>query len=1087
MSSWLNRILRRKPPPVRYRGHLDALRDFVADGWAIDFQAPERPVIVELLVDGVAVVETLADRPRADLKQALIGNGFHGFVVALPEAAFDGRHHAISARIKDTGHLLVGSWDTVLLNPEWRAGYDGAVTGVEEGAVLRGYCRSLGADPAPLIIDLMLDGVRIAQATASGAAPINELADGCGFGFDLAKLGRPDLLSATLECRIAGTTVAFPASAAVHRAIALENLRLLDGALVGTIPMPPFLPVDTAIDLLLDSAPVDDVTWTSAPGRHGIVLRQFRVPLSAQQQEAAAALSFEARLRDLGYQLGRPRHTVQEAPKNLLANALFQQWQGKCPASWQLTQTRLLRCLPEHCLLDLADAELPWFGPLALRLDLAQPGDELAAAPAPVTLLSQTLGIDSLPSAQPLDFVLVARADKPARAELVLEIEDIDGSRAEVRAPLQLLPRWSHQATRLSLPARAATSRSALLKARLKIDVLDDVGVVHFAAAGLGLEGFEWKPAMSPVPDDVADGVRPDPNAVTNGSFRDWSHGLEFENPGRRLETADRWFLRSDSTPAALTIVLEKIALQDGSRNQPPRELYGLGMLGESRSVIRMETPLDPLSLRMGAPEILRFYAARKPHRDTAAAAPIERIALIQRSRRPGSPGVPVASHDEILCTIARRVIPSQAGRYHQFKLPRLNIDWSALSTRFDLATADQGTVLLAFEFAGEIDCVLADVFLGTQQSSVAAVREAGHGREKISDSREAGYIGLEDPNIINQLDLIKGLAAWGRGEPITLAAGAAETGDVETGAAASGVRWSLPHLNFPSVEIVIPVYNAPQDVLNCLRSIERNTGVPHLLTLVDDASDAETEQQLLRYARGRPWVKVIRNDANLGYTRTSNIGLAQSAAQWVLLLNSDTLATPGWLEGLVECALSDPAIKLVGALSNAASWQSVPELFDSRGKFKINALPDGWSADDVAALVRRESARAFPRVPLLNGFCTMIERDALERLGYLDEIAFPVGYGEENDLCLRAVKAGYQLAIADHVYVYHVKSASFGNERRDLLSKQGQEQLMRKHPDVDLKREQQKLMDLPALVELRSALVERLSGLPMPAHPERA
>ena len=55
-----------------------------------------------------------------------------------------------------------------------------------------------------------------------------------------------------------------------------------------------------------------------------------------------------------------------------------------------------------------------------------------------------------------------------------------------------------------------------------------------------------------------------------------------------------------------------------------------------------------------------------------------------------------------------------------------------------------------------------------------------------------------------------------------------------------------------------------------------------------------------------------------------------------------------------------------------------------------------------------------------------------------MDEENFPIGYGEENDYCIRAADAGFTLAIADDAYVFHAKSKSFGHSRRKELSKQG-------------------------------------------------
>jgi GT2 family glycosyltransferase len=85
------------------------------------------------------------------------------------------------------------------------------------------------------------------------------------------------------------------------------------------------------------------------------------------------------------------------------------------------------------------------------------------------------------------------------------------------------------------------------------------------------------------------------------------------------------------------------------------------------------------------------------------------------------------------------------------------------------------------------------------------------------------------------------------------------------------------------------------------------------------------------------------------------------------------------------------------------------------------------------------------------------------------------MGYGEENDLCLRVRKAGYTLALADQVYVYHVKSASFGNARRSELSKRGTAQLAIKHPEVDMKAVQREMAELTSLIELRKKLRRQL------------
>jgi len=111
-----------------------------------------------------------------------------------------------------------------------------------------------------------------------------------------------------------------------------------------------------------------------------------------------------------------------------------------------------------------------------------------------------------------------------------------------------------------------------------------------------------------------------------------------------------------------------------------------------------------------------------------------------------------------------------------------------------------------------------------------------------------------------------------------------------------------------------------------------------------------------------------------------------------------------------------------------------------------------------------------------LNGFCTLFRRSALVAVGFLDEEGFPVGYGEENDLCVRLTKAGHDLHVCDSAYVYHVKSASFGSAKRAELVRAGTAKCAEKHPEVDWKSLQRVLGESIPLIELRAALSEHIS-----------
>lgn len=257
------------------------------------------------------------------------------------------------------------------------------------------------------------------------------------------------------------------------------------------------------------------------------------------------------------------------------------------------------------------------------------------------------------------------------------------------------------------------------------------------------------------------------------------------------------------------------------------------------------------------------------------------------------------------------------------------------------------------------------------------------------------------------------------------------------------------PELNSDksSVDIVIPVYNAYEDVKLCLEAIERNTDdFKVTVYIVNDGSEAPTTEWLREFCKNKPAFVLIENEKNKGYTPTVNEGLRQCKGDYIVTLNSDTIVTKGWLNGLVRCLRSDRTLGIVGPLSNAASWQSVPRLRDEKGGFYINNVPDGFTIEGFAELVAQVSLRTYPELPFVNGFCFMLKREVLDSIGYMDEETFPVGYGEENDFCIRAIDAGYKFAVADDVYVFHAKSKSFGHVNRQHLSKQGSENLKKKH-----------------------------------------
>lgn len=251
---------------------------------------------------------------------------------------------------------------------------------------------------------------------------------------------------------------------------------------------------------------------------------------------------------------------------------------------------------------------------------------------------------------------------------------------------------------------------------------------------------------------------------------------------------------------------------------------------------------------------------------------------------------------------------------------------------------------------------------------------------------------------------------------------------------------------NAEMVDIVICIHNALNDVKACLQSVVANTTPPYHIILVDDGSDEETKNFLIDFQQGNPaLVSLIRSEQATGYTFAANRGLKASTAPFIILLNSDTIATPQWVVRLVACMKHQPRIGIVGPLSNTASWQSVP-LIEDNGDWANNLLPSHISVDKMGEIIAENSARLYPFMPLLNGFCLLINRELINEIGYFDEENFGPGYGEEDDFVLRARKANWKTFLADDVYVYHAQSRSYSSERRKALSERAGKVLRNLH-----------------------------------------
>lgn len=232
-------------------------------------------------------------------------------------------------------------------------------------------------------------------------------------------------------------------------------------------------------------------------------------------------------------------------------------------------------------------------------------------------------------------------------------------------------------------------------------------------------------------------------------------------------------------------------------------------------------------------------------------------------------------------------------------------------------------------------------------------------------------------------------------------------------------------------IDIVVPIYKNADLVRACVDTLiqhlpEIAVHQPRLLLINDSPGDEGVEALLQAYEDAGADLTVVRNEQNLGFVGTVNLGLARAQAQGhdVLLVNSDTETFPGTLSELLKAAYADPQIGFACPRSNNASICSLPHFFGG-------TLPTPAEAHARWAALSR-TMPAFHFSPTAVGFYLFIAHNVLANHGGLRQ-DFGLGYEEENDLVMRAGKVGIRAVIANRAFAYHAGSASFSLTDLDL------------------------------------------------------
>lgn len=250
-------------------------------------------------------------------------------------------------------------------------------------------------------------------------------------------------------------------------------------------------------------------------------------------------------------------------------------------------------------------------------------------------------------------------------------------------------------------------------------------------------------------------------------------------------------------------------------------------------------------------------------------------------------------------------------------------------------------------------------------------------------------------------------------------------------------------------VDVLIPVFSGFEETLACIQSAiesRRHNRTPHRLVVIEDATPLPALRKALKVLASKSKITLVQNPSNLGFIRSMNRAMAMSLGKDVIWLNADTRVHGDWIDRLRQVASSDPQIASVTPFTNNGELMSFPK---SRISQPMPSAAEHAELDTLARL----NPSAPVEIETGCGFCLYIKRDAIDEVGYLDEVELSRGYGEETDWCLRARSLGWKHVGAPNVFVAHQGGVSFGEEK-NLRVAYNNALLRKRYPDAEARYE---------------------------------
>jgi GT2 family glycosyltransferase len=230
-------------------------------------------------------------------------------------------------------------------------------------------------------------------------------------------------------------------------------------------------------------------------------------------------------------------------------------------------------------------------------------------------------------------------------------------------------------------------------------------------------------------------------------------------------------------------------------------------------------------------------------------------------------------------------------------------------------------------------------------------------------------------------------------------------------------------------LSVVIICWNDLRVIPECLRSIYAGTHSIDFDVLVSDNGSTDGSVEFIR--KNYPHVRVLENGANLGFGKGNNVGIRASTADYILILNPDTIIHDGALDRLVHFAEEHPEAGAFGCrvLNSDGTYQTSARLFPTIRRYWVSALGLKKLANVSRVFLFEEypgwSGDTERPIDWQSGCCVMFRGGLLRSLGGFDEQFFY--HFEEVDLCRRVWSSGHPILFTPEAVITHLGGQSVG------------------------------------------------------------